>query len=228
MRLHLWAASSFGVTWHKLDKDLAVVQRHLDGVDKLLKPFPCSPQERNLILGMLGWVRKRSEKHRHRFAEWRSAFGTIQTTDLIIAMIAHDLERAGRRRVNEELATLLTAAAVPGGTRDEVTNGWAWDAATVHKRRVRLKRKPFAALGPYRHLFGKVNIEKLAQEYPALFMKDSSKGKREDKPIGQEIAASADLLPPSESPAAEEVLGRAFREGLSRPPGRDKKPLKQS
>lgn len=214
----------------KLDESLAVVQRHIDGAANLLKSFPFSPQERIWILGMLGWVRKRTEEHRHHFAEWRSAFTTIQPTDLIIAMIAQDLERAGTRKVNEELATLLTAAAVPGGTRDGVTNGWAWDAATVHKRRNRLKRKPFAALGPYRHLFGKVNIEKLSQEYPALFIKGSSKGKREHKTFGQKIAASDDLLPPSESSAAEEAFWNAFREGLSspEPPGRDKKLLKQS
>ena len=200
----------------KLDENLATAQRHLDGATNLLKSYPFSPQERNWTLGILGWVRTRTEKHRHRLAEWRSAFTTIQTTDLMIAIIARDLERAGTRRVNEDLATLLTAAAVPGGTRDEVTNGWAWDAATVHKRRVRLKRKPFAALGPYRHLVGKVNIKKLAQEYPALFIKGSSKVRRQQKTIDQKLGARADLLPPFESPAPQETFWEALREEFSK------------
>ena len=151
VRTLLYAAPFFGGIksrreLEKLDDDLATVQRHLDGAANLLKPFPFLPRKRTLVLGMLGWVRTQVADHRQRLAEWRRAFATIQMTDLIIAMIARDLERAGSRRVNEELATLLTAAAVPGGARDEFTNGWAWDAATVHKRRDRLKRKPLAVL----------------------------------------------------------------------------------
>lgn len=130
----------------KLEDDLVTVQRYLDGADKLLRPFPFLPRKHTLVLGMLGCVRTQVADHRQLLAEWRRAFATIQMTDLIIAMIARDLERAGSRRVNEELATLLTAAAVPGGARDEFTNGWAWDAPTVHKRRNRLKRKPLAVL----------------------------------------------------------------------------------
>jgi hypothetical protein len=226
----LMGSIRFRADFDKLDEDLATAQRHLDGAVNVLKPFPFFPRKRNWILGMLGWVGAQVEEHRHLFAEWRPALTTVQFTDLIIAIIARDLKRAGSRRVNEELATLLTAAAVPGGTRDRFTKGWAWDAATVDRRRKRLKRKPFAALGPYRHLFENVNIEKLSQKYPALFIKVSSKGKTEHKSFGQKIAASDDLLPPSESSAAKEAFWNAFREGLSspEPPGRDKKLLKQS
>ncbi len=207
----------------KLVKNLAAVQRHLDAAANLLRPFPYSPKERTWILGMLGWVRTRTEEHRHRLAEWRSAFTTIQTTDLIIAMIANDLETAGSRRVNEDLATLLTAAAVPGGTRDEF--GWIWDAATVDKRRDRLKTKPFAALGPYRHLFENVNLEKLAKTYPALFREGNSKRRRDPETIGELLAAKTKFLSSLESVAAQQgSSGDEFRE----PPGRDKKLLKQS
>src|ERR1035438_5161530 len=80
-----------------LVKNLAAVQRHLEAAANLLKPFPFSPKERTWILGMLGWLRTQTEEHRHRLAEWRRAFTTIQTTDLIIAMIAQDLEHAGSR-----------------------------------------------------------------------------------------------------------------------------------
>ena len=154
VRTLLYAAPLLGSikirhTLDKLDGNLAAVQRHLDGAANLLKPFPFRPQQRNWVLGMLGCVHDQVDEHRRLLAEWRGAFTSIQTSDLIIAMMAQDLERAGSRRVNEELATLLTAAAVPGGTRDRFTKGWAWDATTVNKRRVRLKRKPFAALGPY-------------------------------------------------------------------------------
>ena len=143
--------------------------------------------------------------------------------DLIIAMIARDLERAGSRRVNEELATLLTAAAVPGGTRDKVTNGWAWDAATVHKRRVRLKRKPFAALGPYRHLFKNVNTRKTRPKVPCTVHTGSGKRKREPKTFGQMIAASDDPVPPFQSPAIREGSGNSFRGEFAAPPGQDRK-----
>ncbi|MGO9520252.1 MAG: hypothetical protein ACLPND_24710 [Candidatus Korobacteraceae bacterium] len=200
----------------KLDENLATVQRHVDGATNLLKSYPFSPQERSLTLGILGWVRRRTEKHRHRLAEWRSAFTTIQMTDLTIAMIAQDLKHAGSRRVNEELATLLTAAAVPGGTRDRFTKGWAWDAATINKRRVRLKRNPFAALGPYRSLFENVNIEKLAKKYPSMFIHGGGKRTREPKTFGQKIAASADLLPPFESPAPQETFWETLREEFSK------------
>ena len=211
----------------KLDKNLAAVQQHLDGATNLLEPFPFSPRKRNWMLGMLGYVHKQVDEQRHLFAEWRSALTTVQLTDLIIAIIAQDLERAGSRRINEELATLLTAASVPGGARDEVANGWAWDAATVDKRRDRLKTKPFAVLGPFRQLFENVNIEKLFQEYPALFIKDSSRVKREHKTFGQRLAARTDLLSPLESPAAQEGSGASLREEFAEPPGRDKKLLKQ-
>ena len=130
---------------------------------------------------------RKYEERRHLLAEWRSAFSTIHVTDLVIAIVARVLERAGSRRVDENLATLLTAAAVPGGTRDEVKNGWAWDAATVHKRRDRLKRKPVAALGPFRHLFKNVNIQKLAQEYPALLV-NRSKGTPEGQNTGRNLS----------------------------------------
>jgi hypothetical protein len=190
----------------KLDENLATAQRHLDSAAKLLKSFPFSPRERNWTLGMLIWVRSQTEERRDRLADWRSAFTTIQMTDLIIAIIAKDLERAGSRRVNEELATLLTAAAVPGGTRDKVANGWAWDAATVDKRRDRLKTKPFATLGPFRRLFENVNIEKLSQKYPALFVEVSSNEKHEHQTFGQKIAAGADLLAHLESPLKGSLL----------------------
>lgn len=218
-RTLLYAAPFFGAIKSrsdlaKLDEDLAAILRYLDGADKLLKPFPFSPRQHTWVLGMLGCVRTQVADHRHLLAESRSAFTTIQVTDLIIAIIAQDLERAGSRRVNEELATLLTAAAVRGGTRDEVANGWAWDAAAVDKRRDRLKAKPVAALGPFRRLFKNVNIEKLSKKYPTLFIRESSNGKHERKTIGQKIAASADPAPAFENSAAEEAFWNAFREGF--------------
>ena len=222
----LYAAPFFGSIisprrdLNKLDADLAMVQRHLRDAANLLEPFPFEPQLHKWVLAMLGWVRTQVEERRGLFAQWKSAFTTVLGTDLIIALIAQDLERAGSRRVNEELATLLTAAAVPGGTRDKVANGWAWDATTVDKRRDRLKAKPLVALGLLGRLFDRVNIEKLAQRYPALFVKVNDKEKREPTTFGQKIAG---LSAPSDTSAAQEAFQKASREAFLEPPGGDKK-----
>ena len=65
-----------------------------------------------------------------------------------------------------------------------------------------------------------MNIEKLAQEYPALFIGDSTKRKREHKTLGQQIGGD------TESP--EEAFWKAFRGGFYKAPDRDKNLAEQS
>jgi len=212
----------------KLAEDLAAAKRHLDDLSSLLEPYPFRPKQRIWTLGMVGWVRKQIEEQRQLLAEWRSAFSTIQVTDLMIAMVARDLERAGSRKVNEELATLLTAASVPGGTRDEVTNGWAWDAATVHKRRARLKRKPVAVFGPFRNLFENVNIKRIAQDYPELFVKAAVRQEAKATPSAASSQQAPTFARFLEGYVPLEASCKGSSEELPEPPGRDKNSLKES
>jgi hypothetical protein len=175
MRKLLYAAPMLGAInprrdLDKMRKDLVATERHLEVAYDLLESVPFRKAQRTWILGMLLCVRGQVADYQRLLGSWRGALGSVQFTDLAIAIIALNLEKIGSRRINEDLATLMTAAAVPGGTRDEIINGWAWDAATIHKRRDRLKGKPFAAMGPYRHLLGGINVEKIAKKYPALFV----------------------------------------------------------
>jgi hypothetical protein len=232
VRTMLYAAPLLGTIKYrhdldKLDQNLAAAQRHLQDAANLLEPFPFEPRRRAWLLGALGFVRTQVEERQRLLRQWRSAFTTVQRTDLVIAWLAKELRRGGHRKINEELATLLTAAGVPGGERDETANGWAWSADIVDKRRDRLKGNPLVAMF-WRGLFEKIDIEKLAQRFPALFIKKKDKEEAKRKTFGQRIAEGTRLLQPVENPATQEAFGKGLSERLSGSPGRDKKPPEQS
>jgi len=191
-----------------LDQKLAETQRHLESAAKLLDPYPFRPRQHVLVVGAVRCAGSQVQEQRDMLAKFRSSFTTIQMTDVITEIIAQDLERAGSRKVNEDLATLLTAASVPGGTRDEVANLWAWDAATVDKRRDRLKRNPIAVLGPYRRLFDDQHVERLVKRYPQLFIRSERK---HQVTIGQGIASGEGAFP-LDYAAVQEAFSKASRE----------------
>src|SRR5271169_581753 len=62
----------------EFDKNLAAAECHLNKAADLLKPFPFPPRYHKRLLAMLGCVRTQVEEHRRLFAEWRSAFTTVQ------------------------------------------------------------------------------------------------------------------------------------------------------
>jgi hypothetical protein len=176
----------------ELDQRLAAAQLHLQDAANLLEPFPFPPQHKVRLLGLLETVRAQVEQQRRLYTEWRPAFTTIQQTNWVITWLGKELSGAGIRTVNESIATLLSAADVPGGDRDELAFGWVWSAQTVKKRRARFRANPLMTLF-FPALFSEqVDIEKLAHRFPTMFFTNSQASQlRQGLPD-----VTGDLVPP--------------------------------
>lgn len=137
----LLGSISFRRQMKQLDARLAAAERCLGDAIELLTPIPghCRPKQ----LVALRVLHKQIEAELQRHSQFPK-ISKVELRDWVIAWLAKELHRVGINEVNAGIATLLSAANIPSGGRDERGSdyGLAWSAAAVKQRRRRFEKNP--------------------------------------------------------------------------------------